>query len=266
MIIFASNLIGIDLNFPTNIMNMKKILLSIAVLFLTVYYVNAQSFTLEWNGYPYNDGDTITVTPDLYSSAEILFEPILNNNTNSGINIEVIRDEITLIEGSVNYFCWDTCYESSVDTSLSMKYIPAGGSSIIGDFAAHYEINETIGISIIAYKFYNKSNPDEHILVFVEFDTYPTGVDDNLINNIWISEVYPNPASMFVNIDYDIPNDVEEASIKIVNMFGIVVKEQGLELGSNHKRMNISELSGGIYFYLLSVNGEMVTTKKLIIR
>jgi len=245
---------------------MKKILLPIALLILTVYSVDAQTFALEWDGHPYIEGDTITVAPELSSTAEILFEPIFYNNTVSGVNIEVARDEIIIVDGSVNYFCWDTCYLHAVDTSIKVKYIPAGSSTVLGDFVAHYEINETTGSSVIGYKFYDKSNPDENLSVFVKFDTSPSGVDDNIFNNIRISEIYPNPATNFVNIDYDIPIDATEANVRIVNMFGMVVKDRKLHASNNHMRLNVSELVEGIYFYSIYVNGKIFTTKKMIIR
>lgn len=245
---------------------MKKILLSSAALFLTVFCINAQSFTLVWNGDPYYDGDTIHFEADSSTVTEMVFEPILNNNTNNGINIEVIRDELLMLEGTVSYFCWDTCYQPFVDSSVMSLYIPAGSSSTDGDFIGHYEVNGAVGVSLIEYKYYNKDNPAEYIAIVVKFDISPAGIDDNIFNNIWVSEIYPNPTITFVNIDYELPTEVDLASVKIVNLYGSVMMERELDAGSNHMRMNVSELNGGIYFYSVIINGEIYNTKKLIIR
>ncbi len=46
----------------------------------------------------------------------------------------------------------------------------------------------------------------------------------------------------------------------------VTIPEIGLYLQNSNLRMNISDLDGGIYFYSLSVNGEVYSTKKLIVR
>ncbi len=245
---------------------MKKLLLSVAVLFLTVFYVNAQSFVLEWNGDPYYDGDTIHFEADSLAVTEMVFEPIFKNNTNNGVNVNMIRDELLILEGTVNYFCWDTCYLPSVDTSVTSVFVPAGSSSAEGVFAGHYETNEVFGVSLIEYKFLNKDNPDEYVTVVVKFDASPEDISEYILNNVSVSDVYPNPADNFVNINYDMPVEVQEASVKIVNLYGSVVMEGQINTRSNKMRMNITDLKGGIYFYSIFVNGEIYNTKKLLVK
>lgn len=243
---------------------MKKLLLSIAIIFLTTYFANAQSFSLEWDGEVL--GDTITVIPNSGTSFEIVFEAIFHNKTSDEVSVKVIRTQIFIMEGSVNYFCWGACYPPHIDTSGMYMTIPGGGYSNEGDFSGHYEINGTIGVSYVEYTFYNMENPDENVKIIVRFDSTITGIEDNILNNIWISEAYPNPATNFVNVDYDITQEVKEASVKIVNILGSVVKEQQVNIGDNKMRMDITELNGGIYFYILFVNGEAYRTKKLILQ
>lgn len=245
---------------------MKKILFSLIVLIFLIGQVSAQSFILEWDDEPYYDGDTIHFAIGSYPVTEMVFYPILNNNTNNGINVKVIRDELLILEGTSSYFCLDTCYPVSVDTSANSMYIPAGGSGIEGDFVGYYETNGEIGISLIEYKYYNKDNPEEYIAIIVKFDTYPTSIDDNIFNNIWVSDIYPNPTTNFVNINYELPFEVKTARVKIVNLLGSIVMEEHIEIGNNSVRMNVSNLDGGIYFYSLLINGEIYSTKKLIIR
>ena len=243
---------------------MKKILLFIAALFITTYYSNAQSFSLEWEGEVL--GDTITVNPNSGASVDIVFEALFHNKTNDDVYIKVARTQILIVEGTVNYFCWGACYPPHVDTSGMYMIIPGGGYSNVGDFSGHYEINETIGVSLVEYTFYNMDNPDEFVKIIVRFDSTTTGIEDNIFNNVWISDVYPNPATNLVSIDYDITPAVKEASVKIVNILGSVVKEQSIRIGDNKMSLDISELTGGIYFYTLFINGDVYRTKKLIIR
>jgi len=243
---------------------MKKILLSMAVVLLTVFYANAQSYTLEWGGEVL--ADTITLNPFSVDDTEIVFEAIFNNLTDVGANIKVIRNEISIVEGTVNSFCWDLCFPPFVDTSGNFIYIPAGGQSEEAAFSAHFEIHDAIGISVIEYTFYNMDNPDENVKIVVNFDTSPTAISENLHDNIWVSDVYPNPATSFVKIDYKLPREVEAAGIKIVNLLGSVVKEQLIDTQNSSVQIDINDINSGIYFYSLFVNGEVFSTKKLIVR
>ncbi len=244
---------------------MKKILLSMAVVLITVFYANAQSFTLEWNGEVY--GDTITLTPESPESTDIAFEAIFNNLTDVGVNIKLARNEIIMMDSTESYFCWaEQCYPPWVDTSGNFQYVPAGGSSGLEDFSAHYDIHNAVGVSLIEYTFYNNDNPDENVKIVVKFDTDPTAINENILKNIWLSDVYPNPATNFVAIDYRLPQEVLSANVKVVNILGSIVKEQNVDIRNNNMRMDISDINSGIYFYSLFVNGEIYSTKKLIVR
>jgi len=243
---------------------MKKILLSIAVIFVTAFYVNAQSYTLEMNGVVL--GETITINPDSAGVAELTFEAIFNNNTTTGVNIRVIREEISLLEGASSYFCWGACYPPNIDTSGMTMFIPAGGSSIEGDFSAHYVIGESNGVSVIKYTFVNIDNPDEFVSIVDNFDSSPLGVDENILGKVILSDVYPNPATNFVNIDYNFPTEVANANVRIVNILGSVVKEQIINTQNSTLQLDVSDIKSGIYFYSVLINNEVYDTKRLVIR
>jgi hypothetical protein len=73
--------------------------------------------------------------------------------------------------------------------------------------------------------------------------------------------MYPNPAKSQVNIN--IENLVGTSNMIVTDLYGKVVKSQTLSMGNNE--IDVSRLSGGIYF--VSVNtSEGKTTKKLIIK
>jgi hypothetical protein len=243
---------------------MKKIILSISLIVFTFCYVNAQTFSLTWEDEAI--GDTVVLHPESPETTVIVFEVILNNLSDHGINVKVARNEIYLVENTVNYFCWGVCYTPVVDTSGQYMFINKDSSSVAGDYSAHYEIHETIGVSIIEYTFYNMDNPSENIKVVLKFDTSPDGIDENILKNTWVSDIYPNPASNQINIDYSMPIDVNEASVKIVNLLGTVVKEDPIDTRASNMKMDIFDLKGGIYFYSIYINGEIYNTKKLIIR
>ncbi len=210
-------------------------------------------------------GNEITIIPDDPGATEIQLDLIFTNNSDASAAIKVARNEIEMAAGSESYFCWGACYPPATDTSGMSMTIDAGASSGEGDFSAHYTIGDE-GISKISYTFYNIDNPDEAVTVLVNFDTRPSGVNENIFKDTWISDLYPNPATSVVKIDYNFPAAVTNAEVKVVNLVGSVVMEQKLDASANNHSINISELNSGIYFYSLFLNEEVYSTKKLIVK
>lgn len=235
-----------------------------AVVILTVFYANSQSFHLSWDGVTL--GDTVVISPEDTTAAELIFEAIIHNDTDNGANIKVVRNRVVLLDGALDYFCWGACYPPDLDTSGMTMFVPAGGQSGDIDFSAHYEIHDVVGVSIVEYTFFNFDNPVDAIKVVVKYDTSPSAIDENILANISVSDIYPNPAVNTVSLDYNLPMEIESAGIKIVNLLGSVVKEQQINTGIDKIRMDISDLNDGIYFYSVLINGEAYITKKLIVK
>ena len=228
-----------------------------------VVYFDTRTYGLSMNGITI--GNEITIVPENPEVVEI--ELVLNftNYSDQDAVIKIARDEISMASGSESYFCWGACYPPNVDTSSSAMTISAGATTAEGDFSAHYTIGDE-GISQISYTFYNVDNPDDAVTILVNFDTRPNGINDNIQENTWISELYPNPTTNVVNIDYNFPTSVKKAEVKVVNLVGSVVMEKTLDAKANCQSINVSELKSGIYFYSLFLNKEIHSTKKLIVK
>lgn len=80
-------------------------------------------------------------------------------------------------------------------------------------------------------------------------------------------EVYPNPASNIAVFQYKTGNTAQSASIVIRDMVGKVVRKINLEtMGTSQKKVSISDLNPGVYFYSYVLDGNIISTKKLIVR
>ncbi len=246
---------------------MKKILLSIAVVIFTAFSVNAQSFTFSQNGVLLSD--TVTVYPDTVGVYEIVFNAAVTNNTGHDAEVVAVKNLQYAGDSSHYQLCWaGVCMPPNIDT-VGPQLIVANGTSAEEDLGLHYIINVQKGVldvSEVELVFYDQNNPSEVSKIFLKFDTSLSGIDENTLKNVWMSDVYPNPATNYVSIDYKLPNQVDNASIKIVNILGSVVKEQNVDIQNNSVSMDISNVKSGIYFYSLTVNGELYSTKKLIVR
>lgn len=245
---------------------MKTVLLSLILVVISTLGVNAQSFSLSINGEPLAADTIITVFPDPGNPSEITLGLIFHNNSNNGANIKVLRNEVSMLQNALSNFFWVAQYNFITDLSGQSAFIPAGGSSTDGLFTAYYYPYEAVGVSTVEYTFFNVANEDENVTITVKFDTTPQSIDESILKNSWMSDVYPNPATKFVNIDYKLPTEIDNASVKIVNLLGSVVKEQSINKQNNTLRMDVSSLNDGIYFYSVTINDEAYSTKKLIVR
>lgn len=245
---------------------MKKLLIFFIAAFISISYVNAQSsISLSWDSSALSD--TVYVWVDPYNADATLFHAIVTNNTDNIVNIKVLRTNIEVVEGSVNSFCWASqCYPPFLDESGEYQPILPGESTGTDNFYAEFMANETFGTSIVKYKFFDKDNSDVFSEVVVKYWSSPEAIGEEIANKISFTNAYPNPAINKFNIDYNFDTNINNASLKIVNLLGSVVKEVEIDQNSNKLSMDISNLDAGVYFYSIVVNNEVFQTKKLVIR
>ncbi|MEZ0610599.1 T9SS type A sorting domain-containing protein [Fibrella sp. WM1] len=85
-------------------------------------------------------------------------------------------------------------------------------------------------------------------------------------DQLTVSNIYPNPANDFADIDYAMSNSVGSASITLLNILGSPIAEYTLDRNERKVRLQTRDLPSGYYFYQLSVEGTKVATKKLLVK
>ena len=246
---------------------MKKTLLTIALSLFVAVLVNAQTLSLSHNGVML--GDTVTVWVDPLASTYVDFEMAIHNNTDNGMNVQVAKQTVTALAENQYLFCLGVaCYPPTVDSCGDdvYEFVPAGGASEQKQFKITYNTYELLGIAMVKYNAYNKDNPADSVNIYVKYFAYPEGIAEEAMHGGSISEIYPNPASNSVTLDYQFTNEVRSAQVRVSNLLGSVVKESELQVNSNKAKLDISNLENGIYFYSVIVNGDVYKTKKLIVR
>ena len=79
-------------------------------------------------------------------------------------------------------------------------------------------------------------------------------------------EIFPNPASDHVSVSFDLLDD-KNVSIKMLNVLGQSVKtisKQQLSNGHHDVQLQVNDLSKGIYFLNVDIDGAL-TTKKVVV-
>jgi hypothetical protein len=245
---------------------MKKFTLLMITFLFSFSLAHAQSYSLSWDG---NEiGEEVMLLGDP-ADFELVFHAILTNNSDDTDTIKVRRTFVQMVDGALHYLCWGLCYAPNSETVfVSPAYIVLGPGESCGeeDFAGHYEINGAIGTSIVEYTFFNQSDEDENITVTVTYKASPENIAEQIMANGFISEIYPNPAIRQVTLDYELTPQVDNASLRVMNLLGAVVKDFDLNKSASNIRLDVSDLTSGVYFYSIIINNEVYKTKKLIVK
>ena len=233
---------------------MRKIILFILVLGQISFAV-AQSLTVT--------GGT--------SFAGDLFNPIdhhldIKNTSANTITVKCQKTNLTLPGSAESFYCFaGNCYSaSSTNPSSSADLFPGQQFSFANsDSDAHsgyYDAYGASGIAEVQYCFYDVNNPSDETCVTITYEcSSATGVND--FNELTkISEFYPNPANGLTYFTFN----GTKAQLKIIDILGNEVKVLQLE-GSGAKKIDLTDMSKGIYFGKLVINNKVTTIKKLIV-
>lgn len=100
------------------------------------------------------------------------------------------------------------------------------------------------------------------------FEDKVRGPEEQLYTSdrITVSNIYPNPASDFAELDYTIQNSVRDAKVIFYNILGSPVAEYTLDKNERNLHVNTREMPTGVYFYQLAIEGKKVATKKMLVR
>ena len=96
--------------------------------------------------------------------------------------------------------------------------------------------------------------------------TTPNPSQDFGFDKVKLSNIYPNPANDFTNIDITVNSNFNTASITFFNLLGKQVSDIEINKYSDKIRINTSNWESGIYSYQLVVDGKKIATKKLLVR
>jgi hypothetical protein len=227
---------------------MKKLGFFILIIF-QASYLNAQSLLIT--------GDTIVYGDP---TVEIVSYLTVKNISAQLLNVICEKNVISQGWGGDNFFCWGgTCLTSSTIISPDFTTIAANSSST--EFQGHFTGN--VGsTATIEYCFYPENDPADESCIIINYGGSTSTSTTIKKNTILISEFYPNPAKEIVCFDYYLN---KPAKLVVMDILGNEVKRIRLSERGTQK-INISDLSKGIYFGNVVVNNETIAIKKLIVR
>jgi hypothetical protein len=241
---------------------MKKLFLLVYFASIAAFIGYSQSLSLTDSlGNPIANNGFITKT-GLPEADEMVAYAFVKNNTHNPVSVKVRKVEISLVDGSINMFCWGLCFAPGVYESPDPKVIEGDSTNKV-DFSGHYVPGGNKGVSVIRYVFFNTENPSDTVCLNVNYSAYPLGVESSKGAPV-LSNAYPNPANGHVSFNVAVPEG-ENSLMVIRNMLGSEVREMAVT-GRDKITFETAGLPVGIYFCALLVNGESKAVRKFVVR
>ncbi|MBE0662958.1 MAG: T9SS type A sorting domain-containing protein [Bacteroidales bacterium] len=246
---------------------MKKIVLLLPILLLTFFVAFSQSFTLsDANGPLTHDTIIEILAPPSQDVVEV--HVYMTNTSSQEINLLVKKQELEILEGSMNTFCFNQlCFPPHVMVAPYPLLVPPGVTTGDIDFYGDYYPFGISGHSLIRYTFFIEQNPNDSLSVVIKYITGNVGISEHFASKSKISKPYPNPASSSVSFDLDLPLQVGDAGIVIRNLLGAEVMRFPVNNRTGRITLPVEQLTEGLYFYTLTIQGDYpVQTGRIVIQ
>jgi hypothetical protein len=123
--------------------------------------------------------------------------------------------------------------------------------------------------NLILFASFNAQSNDNIIRNESIQTTGTTSVDEQLMPDFELFDIYPNPVSSVASVSYnlELPANVK---IELYNTMGqkvlVILDSQSMNAGFGSVNFNVSELPVGTYYYTLTANGRAITKIMNIIR
>jgi hypothetical protein len=227
-----------------------KNILRISIVFLAFLIIGFKPLLSQ--SYEFVRADTLvraTVDDLIVSYAEC------KNISASAKSTKVRVSPVTLVAGHKYVFCAPgQCYPESETISESGAFNLNAGESTGNYFTLDLNVNNIPGTSTLAVRFFNDNNITDYIEYNATYVVTVTSVEDGK-ESAYVSILsYPNPATNFINLKYNIPFASNNVKCSIYNSAGSFVTSLPVAGQEGNLNINTSALVSGNYYFVF-VNG-----------
>ncbi|MBL4716216.1 MAG: hypothetical protein COC01_06545 [Bacteroidetes bacterium] len=231
---------------------LKTLFLITLIASVNVLIANTFSLKVHHNGDVVNSNDTAYYWGGV-AKFDIVVELDITNDSNADVTYTWIKNKENMTNLWEVAICdKNNCYLSSV-TEKSFT-LSAGEQGIIN---AHFYPSGAAGQGILDLDVFNASDTTDLATIIYKVTAYPTGIGDSQLST-YDFEVYPSPASDYINISFD---DNEINDVEIYNILG--KKLSTIKLNKN-TIYNITDLPTGLYFIKVKDSQGVVHTKSFV--
>jgi len=190
----------------------------------------------------------------------------IKNKSNQPLYLGVKLVNKDLASDEQLFFCWSKdCNNPSPSAKIDQK-ISAG--AIWEGFTTVLKTGRTEQQSQAKLVFFNVFDTSDTVSVQIQYLSGSKGSSSFLFStpDLMVSNLYPNPATNQVSLDYALSDEKIKVNILIQNVLGGIVEEYQLSTTENKLKINTTDLKPGVYFYTLLVDNKSIVTKKIIIK
>ena len=263
---------------------MKK-LVSTSILFLLILAINAQVtldkkydystsvVNLETLGYKYYLMDLPNGQCRLYNTDHSLFRTI-NCNIPGGFylsDIKFLSEKLFDTDSEIELLCTFYSYNSSkAYYEYDSKIINDDGSQITFiDGALYNYINKTSENTYKLFSYcYDYSVAPEKVWTNI-YSLPGTVVSVQLLNEKSpdiLLNAFPNPASNSIKVAYSLPENVNQATLHLIDNSGRQVEQFIVDKHTDHLTLDVSRFQSGVYVYFIEYGNEKTLSRKLVIQ
>ena len=227
--------------------------------------------------------DTIYVALDTIQTNEISTHWVVANNQFGTQELMCSRNFVDVVDpynypyiqsteenpvpGSYEKFCWGPiCYNYGADESSSNEgfIVSIPQNQADSTFIAYFYPNDVVGISTIEYCFHPVGNENIGSCATITYVVSATADVNEIIEQSSHSVVYPNPVIDNGMIDYSIPTGAK-GEIVTRDITGKEVVRFTSLTSNGVVIIDGAELTPGLYFSTLEVNGIATSTKRFVV-
>jgi hypothetical protein len=173
------------------------------------------------------------------------------------------KEDVSLIPGASSSICWaGYCYDSSVTVSVFPLSLVAGDTSS-GCFG-HFAPRGGRGESVVRWTFYAASDPTDSVSVTAHYATYPASAGFLAGPEFRFAPAGPVPADRRAAFGITLPPG-RTGRVSLCNASGAPVTAPGDVPFGGRVDFDTSELPAGIYFATLFIDGNPVSTRKIVV-
>lgn len=240
---------------------MKQFVFTLIVLFGLSFGLQAQNYEMS------STQDTILYNPADYF---VYATPNLKNISGATVSLFAERRMNSLAPGHATNFCWGTICLGNDDNSSALlnESVSLKNNDIDSTFKLTLLPDGKTGTTKVTMRFYNVSDATDFLDYTVVLEEDPTAsiTEGDLARGFDLSNPYPNPASTFAWIDYELPANVSQASLRISDMQGRVIGSQVINTFEDRAQIQTSELATGVYFVNLMAEDRIIAVSKLRVK
>jgi len=238
---------------------MKKVTLLASLLLCTSFMVNGQQ------SLQIVTQDSLVVG-NAWTDGDLPGYAIVKNVSALPVEVALRRVDENYTElTDSNAICWGLCFTTNISQNPPSynRTIQPGAT----DTAILHVYPDKDGFTrdgFIDYVLFDYYNPTDSVAFRMNFRVDGKPLSEAEVSKPEIS-VYPNPADDFLRVQYQVSSGSKN-SFELINLVGARVYQTELNAQQNEMELDLSKLNPGVYFYSLKSDGEVIMSKKLVIR